>query len=418
MLEAAGATLEVAAPASTGADSSVQADNSAEESNQLTGTEGEGGTGTGAEETEAQPVAGAKFDARAVIKDPSKLAALKAVDPALVGFVRDAVFSQRELEKAGGLKTLIESHKFAQEVGGRDGWQATKDDLASWDQLDKDFSEGKPEFVERIAKGDPEAFERMVPLALQQIGKSNPEMYSHLMSRVIINTMDQAGLTNALKGLLGTAGDTAKPIIQEIIDWAEGFRATASKVPEKKVDAREQKLTEREQEFSNKQAQMLVRSVDSDSIKHRDSIIAREIKPFGDWDTMDADRRGAVAAWISQRIGKTLSADSRFMERRNTLIANGDRDGLAKLEQAKLDELAPKLVPQAAKVFGVTKAAAKAAQAAKPGQTATVKAPQGWVQLKGRIDMSMVDRTKTDSNMLMDNKAVYKDGRKVLGAAA
>ena len=414
MPEAPGAVLEVAAPAATGAEETSQVDNSVDVSTESTGA-------VDTEQTDAvdpeAPATGTKFDARAIIKDPAKLAALKAVDPALAGFVRDAVFSQREVEKAGGLKTLIESHKFVQEVGGREGWQATQDDLASWDQLDKDFTEGKPEFVERIAKGDPEAFERMVPLALQQIGKDNPEMYSHLMSRVIINTMDQAGLGNALKGLLTTAGEAAKPIIQEIIDWAEGFRTTAAKVPEKKLDPREQQLTQREQEFAKKQAYMLTRSVDSDSIKHRDSIISREIKPFGDWDTMDPDRKGAVAAWISQRIGKTLSADTRFMERRQTLIQNSDRDGLAKLERDKLDELVPKLVPQVAKVFGVTKAAQKT-EAAKNAPAATPKAPQGWVQLKGRIDMSMVDRSKTDASMLMDTSAVYKDGRKVVGAAA
>src|SRR5580658_6465228 len=105
---AAGATLEVAAPASTGAEEVVQADNSADESSQSTDT-GVDTTQTDATDPNA-PAPGTKFDARAIIKDPAKLAALKAVDPALVGFVRDAVFSQRELEKAGGLKTLIESH--------------------------------------------------------------------------------------------------------------------------------------------------------------------------------------------------------------------------------------------------------------------------------------------------------------------
>ena len=410
------ASPEATASASTGAESSV---GSVEEvSSGSTGAENEGGE-SGAEKvegakTDAQPAA--KGDLRSVLKDPAKREALKALDPALPGILRDALHGRETLMKEfpGGLNEAIEFKKIVHEMGGREGLsevKATADDYSALDQL---YTEGKPEFVKQIAEGDPEAFARMVPTAIQEFGRINPEMYEHVMSRVLVNTFDNAGLTNALRGLLSSAGDAAKPVVQEILDWAESFRALASKVPEKKVDADRQKFENEKTQFQQQQVQALVKAVDSDSIKHRDSVIEREIAPFGDWKSMDPDRRGAVAKWISERIGRTLGNDRAFLDRRNRLIANGDRGGLAKLEQSKLDELVPRLVPQAAKVFGVSKAQG-GKQAAKPsvkGQSTTTKAPQGVVMVKSMPSLDKIDREATKRlGIAFNNQAKLKDGR-------
>jgi hypothetical protein len=407
----------IAAPASTGGESVATSEpgNVQEVSTESTEIEAQGDAG--AEATETQPSeqtqTTGKFDAAGLIKDPTKKEALKALDPALPGFIRDAVWSKKQIDAVGGLPALLETHKFITEVGGREFVENAKQELADWEGLDAAYIEGKPDFVKKLAEGDPESFAKMVPIALQEFAQINPEMYNHVQSRIFVNTFDGVGLTNALKGLLTTAGDAAKGGIQEIIDWVESFRATASKVPEKKVDAREQALTQKEQQFQQRQAEALVKSVDSDSIKHRDSIIAREIKPFGDWETMDPDRREAVASWVSSRIGKLLGADKAFLDRRNRLITSGDRDGLAKLEQQKLDERVPKLVPSAAKVFGVTKAAAKAGEKKTVATAATQPAAKGIVMLKSQPSASQIDRFKTKPDDIFKNQAILKDGRRV-----
>ena len=408
----------VAVPASAGSESSVSSEqgNSSEVSTQSTGAEVEAQGGeTGAESSESQAAEHqptGKFDATSFIKDPAKRESLKAIDPSLPGFIRDSIYAKKQIDAVGGLPALLETHKFISEVGGREFVESAKAELSQWEGLDQAFTEGKPEFVKQIAQSDPEAFERMVPFAIQEFANVAPEQYQHIMARVLVNTFDGVGLSNALKGLLQTASENGKAGLQEVLDWVESFRATASKVPEKKVDAREQALTQKEQAFQQRQAYMLVKSVDSDSIKHRDSVISREIKPFGDWETMDPDRRGAVAAWVSQRIGKTLSVDGHFMRKRDALIASGDREALARLEQAKLDELVPKLVPQAAKIFGVTKAAVKAAEKGKPAAT-TKPAAKGVVMLKSSPSASQIDRSRTRPEHIFNNEAWLKDGRHV-----
>ena len=361
-------------------------------------------------QSQEQPATG-KFDAAGLIKDPQKREALKSLDPSLPGFIRDAVWSKKQADAAGGLASLLETHKFVSEIGGREFVEQAKTEISEWNALDQAFTEGKPDFVKQIAQGDPEAFEKMVPFAIQELASVAPEQYQHIMARVMVNTFDGVGLTNALRGLLQTAGEGAKAHVQEIIDWVESFRQTASKIPEKKIDPERQKFDQERQQFAQKQAEMLVKSVDADSIRHRDSVIAREIKPFGDWDTMDGDRKGAVAAWISQRIGKQLQADKGFLNRRDTLIANGDREGLAKLEQSKLDELVPKLVPSAAKVFGVTKAAGKTQEKPKPG-VVTAK-PKGVTILSKAPSADQIDRFKTKPEDIFKNQAVLKNGTRV-----
>ena len=169
---------------------------------------------------------------------------------------------------------------------------------------------------------------------------------------------------------------------------------------------------ERSQEFQKKQFQALVKSVDSESIKHRDSLIEREIAPFGDWKTMDGDRRGAVANWISERVGRMLTADTGFMGRWNRLVQNGDREGLAKLERDKLSEVVPRLVPMAAKVFGVSKAAGKPQpKPAQAGQPAAKPAP-GIQMVKGPPSIDKVDREATKRlGLAFNNQAKLKNGQ-------
>jgi|SRR6185312_1848905 len=408
MPELEGAVAEAPVESSVSAESVSTSEDTGQSSEvESQGTETQ--TETEGQQTEQQTTG--KFDATGLIKDPQKREALKALDPSLPGFIRDAVWSKKQADAAGGLPALLETHKYVTELGGREFVEQAKTEIGEWEALDKAFTEGRPEFVKNIAQSDPEAFEKMVPLAIQEFANTSPEQYQHIMARVMVNTFDGVGLTNALKGLLQTVGDGAKQGLQEVIDWVESFRATASKVPEKKIDPERQKFDQERQQFAQKQAELLVKSVDADSIRHRDSVIAREIKPFGDWETMDQDRKSAVASWISQRIGKQLGADKGFLNRRDTLIANGDREGLAKLEQAKLDDLVPKLVPSAAKVFGVTKSQAKVQEKAKPGTV--VARPKGVTLLQKAPSADQIDRFKTKPEDIFKNQAVLKNGTRV-----
>ncbi len=411
------AAPEASALASTGADSTSQGESTSQESSQSTGAEVDAqGTESGAEKVEGakteQPAA--KGDLRAVLKDPAKREALKALDPALPGILRDALHGREALlrEFPGGLDEAVEVKKIVHEMGGREGLSEVKATVDDFNNLDKLYTEGNADFVKQIAEGDPDAFAKMVPQALSVFATSNPEQYQHIIARVLMSTFDGVGLSSALKGILQSVDAKAQPAVQEILDYVESFRPLASKIPEKKIDPERQKFEAERQEFQKKQFQALVKSVDSESIKHRDSLIEREIAPFGDWKTMDGDRRGAVANWISERVGRMLTADTGFMGRWNRLVQNGDREGLAKLERDKLSEVVPRLVPMAAKVFGVSKAAGKPQpKPAQAGQPAA-KPAQGVLMVKGPPSIDKVDREATKRlGLAFNNQAKLKNGQ-------
>lgn len=426
------AVLETPAGDVGAGESSVNSEGSSQESSRATGGEGgqgqqgTGGNGDGGQQGQQGQQQGSN-NIQAIVSDATKREALKAIDPSLPGFIRDALQWRSSLTKEfpGGVKEAVQLKTTLAEVGGVEGLQELRNSDAEWSALDQAYIEGKPEFVQRIAEGDPEAFARMVPLAIEQLAKTNGETFQHVMARVLVNTFDGAGLSNAVRSILQAIPEKSDKgeanalhsALKEIYEYIESFRPIAQKVPEKKVDAKEQELTQREQRFQQQQAQALVRDVDRESITHRDSIIAREIKPFGDWQTMDPDRRGAVASWISQCIGQVLQKDRRFMDRRQNLIANGDRVNLAKLEKDKLTELVPDLVPKAAKVFGVAKAAGKQQgkndQQQQQSGKQTAKPAQGYQQRKEAPRPGQIDRSKTTSDMIFEGKAVLTDGTKV-----
>src|SRR5512146_958344 len=118
-------------------------------------------------EAEAQ----AQEDGRTIPPDLRKhFAELKAQNPALYKKLKGLYFAEREFRNhfPGGPQEVVKLKEFVDTVGGEEGWQGVQETLKGWEELDGLYSNGSPEFVERIAKSDPEAFSQMVPKALER----------------------------------------------------------------------------------------------------------------------------------------------------------------------------------------------------------------------------------------------------------
>lgn len=387
---------------------------------------GESTESTGSEETssavesgqeaggETQVLAG-KFDASSFMKDPAKREALKAIDPALVGKIRDWANGEQALKKEfpGGFKEAVQYRDVVKQNGGVQGIQEQKQYLDNYDSLDTAYTEGKPEFIQRIADGDPEAFEKMVPLAIEHFSKQNPEGYQHIMSKVLVNTLDAAQFPQLLQELYKGATDEAKPLLEKLWNKIEGYRELSAKIPERKVDPNAEKLTQREQEIEKKQSDFVQKQVNTQSAKYRDLVIARELKPFAKWDEMDDDRKAAIVREVRVRTGALVNGDESFKNQRSRLLASGDAEGVIQLEKDFLDQHLPTIIPKVARFFSYNpgKKVAPSDKDAKPA----VKAPQGFTMVPKMPDASQIKRGfgGTNRDMLMNNQAILNDGRKV-----
>lgn len=370
-----------------------------------------------------EPVAGqeaakpgaTRTDINSVIKDPAKREALKAIDPSLPGLLRDAAHGAQELKKqfpGGGLKEAMEYRDTLKSLGGAEAVKEIQSEHAGFNNLDKLYTEGNVEFVQQIQHSDPEAFERMVPLALETFGKNSPEMYQHVMSRIVMATLDDNGFSRFLESIKGKGDEGTNADIERLLTTMANFRQISAKIPEKKIDPERAKLDNDRQEFQQQKTREMEASVNRRSTEYRDGLIARELKPHANWQDLDEDRKEAVVREFKARSAKLVNADEDFKRQRARLLQNGDGEGVAKLEKNWLDTNGPTIVSRVAKLFWSNpgKPAPKpvAAVSAKSGQ----RADTGF-KIVDKLDNAKVDKTRTTHDMVFAGKAIYTDGTKV-----
>jgi hypothetical protein len=335
----------------------------------------------------------------------------------LPGLVRDAVFGAQQSRKefpAGGIKEAIEYRDTVKSFGGVQGIKEAKSYLDNYDNLDSLYTEGKPEFVQQIAQGDPEAFERMVPLAIEQFSKQSPEQYQHIMSKVLVNTLDAAGFPNLIEQIYAKADDQTKPLLEKLWNSIEGYRTLAAKVPEKKVDPERQRLEEEKQQWQQQKIQEIGDSVNRGTAQYRNTVIARELKPFAKWEDLDDDRRAAVIREVRERTKKIVNVDEDFKNSRLRYLQAGDSEGLAKLERDWVDQHVPGIVPKVGKLFWSNPKPQPKGDA-KPTANG-IKPPQGFKTVSAMPTADKIDRRATTRDMVMKNQAVLIGGQKVTWA--
>lgn len=417
MPEGAVAEAPIAAPAASSESVSSGISDSQVSTSSTQGTteqvEHSAETGTEGEVVDGQRAG--RFNLNSMLQDPAKKEAIKAIDPSLIGFLRDAEFGAKQLKKefpTGGMKEAIQYRDAIKQYGGAEGIRESMEYAKGYDQLDQLYTEGKPEFIQQIAQGDPEAFEKMVPTAIEHFAKTSPEMYQHVMSKVLVNTLNSAQFPEMLQQIYSkTESPEAKQLLEQVWDKIEGYKKLAQNIPEKKVNPEFEKLEREKTAWQQQKRQDMEKSINGRSTQHRDNLIAREIKSYADWGTLDEDRKEAVVREVKARTAKIANSDPDFRRQRDRYLENGDSEGAAKLERDFLDTHIPQIAPKVAKLFWSNPKPAPSKD--KPVVNGTRPADKGFQLLKSAPDSNKIDKRATTRDMVMANKAVLIGGQKV-----
>ena len=209
-------------------------------------------------------------------KARAELDRIKADNPKLAREMRAALFDRQTLlaKVPGGVKEAIATIEAYEAEGGSEAVQQVKAELGQWKDLDADFQAGKPEFVNDIAAGNPEAFVKAAPTVMTKFAELAPDQFSHQVSKVFAQDMaaNDVMLTMRLMqreiGLLPEAsrGEVLKLWTQlaGYVDRVNGLAKNAPKTESKvadvprgtsDIDQREQALTI--QEFGAERAARL-----------------------------------------------------------------------------------------------------------------------------------------------------------------
>ena len=380
------------------------------------------------------PGDGAKLDGRTMPpKVRETLDALKAADPQAHTWMKDRLFENREYRKElpGGLAELKQLKSdvatFKQEFPDV---AAVKAEIAEWSGIDKAWNDADPKVIDVWLDANPQAFAKLMPVAIGKFAQSNPEGYQRYMSQVIQNTLVQSGVRQNLQFLnrLISAGDKegASNLLKEVTDWMAAVEETSKKPvaePEKpQTDNRQAELDERESKLWANETAGQVNPFRASLIRKE----AQQYLPKG--AELDDETFEALDRQIQVYMDKELVADPNFLKSFAAYADAKDTAGIVAFMKQKLQDLMPSRparngqaakmgpVEKAVKLFfrGATPAKAKPAAGTGAAKPAGGAAPlKGWEKIGKPPAPHEIDHTQSPYEMKVNQQAILKSGKKV-----
>jgi len=369
----------------------------------------------GQQQTSAQSQQLAKLSLKDLVKTKSE--ALKAIDKRLPNFLRDAAMREERLlgKFPNGVQEAIQMLDALEEHGGLEGLAEKAEALQDYGRLEELYEKGNPEFIDRLAEASPEAFSKVMPAGLERWRQTDPEMYSHVLAKVMVNTLDSARVSDQLAQIYQSLEKPEqKEAVARIWQMIEGFRQTASKAPEPKTaDPREKALNQREQELTQRQVEAAMAPVRTAGIQHIAKVIDREMTLSYQWSETDSDIQQAIRERVQEELVK-LSKKTGFDKDVDKLKARGDGKTLQRRLEQFQEKHIPNILPRVAKLFAVKAKTAQrqGQQQQKQGQQQQ-QADRGWERVAQMPAPGSVDRAKTTADMILNNQAILKNGKKV-----
>lgn len=324
-------------------------------------------------------------------------------------------------EVAPSPKDVIALKEFQDSIGGPEGLEAIEAERSEWASLDEQYSNGDPKFIENIAAESPEAFEKLVPHALSQFEKQNPEMYEHLMARVMANTFNvRGGVADLVQKAIDGAKSLNNPALNEVLggiqSWLRYFDEKAQKIPEKKIDPERQKLEQERTAFEQEREQAFVTQLQGQVTGYTQNEVKRLLTGHLGSRTIADDDLVVFYNNVIQYITPLLNGDKAYTDRSQRYLQAKDADGAVKYAKEKMAAILPNAVAKVYKRFYSIGAGGKVQakpQAAPAGKAPATPAPQGWVRVQGPPKVEEVDHGKTSQSMKWASQAILRNGKKV-----
>lgn len=355
----------------------------------------------------------------------AELDRIKAENPKLAREMRAALFDRQTLlaKVPGGVKEALQRLDEYEAEGGSEAVQKIKEELGQWQDLDKDFMEGKREFVENIATNNPDGFIKAAPHVMTKFAEIAPANFNYEVGKVFRQDMLAHDVVLNMKLLqreIKMLPEANRGPVQELWNALAGYvdrvKGISEKAPEAKtttadvsrgtsdIDQREQALTI--QEFGVERERAL------------DTVTQAEFKKQMGTRKATETQISAIQELYNSRLDKMLRSDKNHTSKVDRFLAAKDKAGYRKHMEAAYRAKAPIAMEQAFKAVMPGKPGPVKAAPAKAAPGAAKAAPTtGFTRSATKPDHNAVDWQATariPGKKGGDGKFVMRDGSKVL----
>lgn len=341
--------------------------------------------------------------------------------------VKQAFFGINRLTKVipGGINGAIELARSVEEFGGVEGIQQLQSDLDIYHQDSELFEHGDPKWTETAFQENPDITLKHFANALNYVSEHHGEFYDHVIAKALVADMGENLHVHDIYGILAGLKDNpqAQELAKELAKYYNDRHALSQKVPEKKVDAQQKALTDKEMQLEKQTMDLRFTQVATQTQPSLRAAVTRtlqaEAKVRGiDLAKLSKDYAGEwqdMLTAIHNDIKNEVAKDGRFLDKYFALVKKGDIKRAQAAINAKHEDIIPDVARKTASRYGIFKG--KKVDAGKGGarqnDAANAAASAGWIRVGGPPEKYTVDWSKTTIGMKLDGKAVLKNGKKV-----
>jgi len=380
-------------------------------------------------QTDSAPVvADANGQLRLSEATKAELDKIKAENPRLAREMRAALFDRQTLVSKGlTVKQALETIDAYEAEGGSEAVHQAKEELGQWKQLDEDFQAAKPEFVNDIAAGNPEAFVKLGPVVMSKLAEMAPEVFSHEVSKVFAQDMAASEIPMQLKLLRRAIEDPAnpgkvKPGMEDVTEFYNAVQGYVNKITGLAQNAPKQEAkasTTQTPEVESREQQLTIREFGAERAAVKDAITKTEFEKNAAGRKLSAEKVSTIQELYESSLNRLVQAIPGHKAKVDRFVAAKDKTGYRKHVEAAIRSKAPEAMAQAFRRAGVG-AKPGPQPVKKPATTAVTKpvtATAGFTRTGTKPDRNQINWQATNSvrrTAADSNKYVMRNGDKLL----
>lgn len=413
----------------TGGDPGLEAE-VAEGAEGQDGQEGQEGT-----EQQSKPATESKIDWRTVpAQVKSHIQQLAKTDPKTANMIQNAVYTSQSMLKEfpGGLKEVKALKASIDEVGGLEEVKTLQTThrqvVEDQEKLDTAARNGDPQVLDNLVQiAGEEGFGKLMPTAIDKWAAKDPLGYSHVMSKIMVNSLREGGVVSQLNmafKMLGLKNEAATAeamnCLQEVANWANKLNETAVKAPERpQIDP---KIQDQQKAIDQQKTQLFNNEFSTSFGAWRNNQIKERVSQISNGRQLNDYQMKTLGERIINDVREILTSDPDYVKTLNRHHGARDMAELQKFTRSRTSKILPEVARKAYKsLFSnptaqktAVKTAVKTATTTKTG-TAAVAPVAGWAKVSAdkAPTPDQIDSKKTTFEMKFKKQAILKNGTKV-----
>lgn len=298
-------------------------------------------------------------------------------------------------------------------------------------EFDNLFTNGKPEFVDKLAEASPEAFQNIAPAVFRKYAEVNPDGYSKYIAETSVQHMERSGVPMQFKIIEAFWPQVPdfpgkaqfEQAIVDVRQWTNNLKAIAAKQIEQKTIPN-QKDGQQGPDLAAENAQL---KMDNSRVQWNSAVrsegvnfVKTEATKAAGKQILTEKEHNTVLAAVAEEMEARLTADRRYGEAMQGYLKAGNRSAYLQRIQSERKKLIPGAVWRAvADVIegrpAVVKNPAQPVNGAVKKPTAPLAGAVQYRRIAGHpktLGMT-VDLGKTTHSMLERRQAITTTGDKV-----